>query len=150
MVDGVKIRESLTQAKIALNEVEPYIPQLKNAFEVLPSVLGYQKEKTYLIWFQNDKELRPTGGFITAYGIAKIKNGKLLDVTSDDIYKLDKKFIPFEEPPELLKKYLFLKIYTLIDSNMSPYFKVSAQKFESYYEKIPNQPTLDVIIILKT
>jgi len=112
-----------------LDKIEAVLPFLKDALEVIPSILGYQKQKTYLIWFQNDKELRPTGGFITAYGVAKIKNGKLLDVTSDDIYQLDKKFTPFEPPPDPLRKYLLLKIFPIRDANLSPDFKVSAQKF---------------------
>src|SRR3990167_2255678 len=83
-IGNVHVKSALAQTKVALNNVEPYIPELKNALEVLPSVLGYKKEKIYLLWFQNDKELRPTGGFITAYGVAKVKDGKLIDMESDD------------------------------------------------------------------
>jgi hypothetical protein len=149
-VKGVNVHDLLVDAKEAVDKGQEYLPMLKNAAEALPSVLGYKKGKTYLLWFQNDKELRPTGGFITAYGIAKVKNGKLLDVTSDDIYSLDKRFIPFETPPEPLQRYLMMGIYPIRDSNMSPDFKMSAQKFASFYEKIPDVPKIDGIVAIDT
>lgn len=149
-VDGVSVRSGLSEAKSAMDKAEGSLPILKDAVEALPSILGSKKEKTYLLWFQNDKELRPTGGFITAYGIARVKNGKLIDVTSDDIYGLDSRFSPSESPPDVLRKYLNLKIYPIRDSNLSPDFKISAKKFESFYNTIPNQPKIDGIIALDT
>jgi hypothetical protein len=149
-IKDIKIRKTLLDAQDAIDKVEEAIPLLKTASEALPSIMGYKKEKTYLMLFQNDKELRPTGGFITAYGVAKVKNGKLLDVTSDDIYSLDKQFTPFETPPEVLQKYLVLSIYPIRDTNLSPDFRLSAQKFESFYNKIPDQPKVDGIIALDT
>ena len=48
------------------------ISSAKPLIKILPQVLGDPKEKKYLILFQNDKELRPTGGFITAYAIFSV------------------------------------------------------------------------------
>jgi hypothetical protein len=149
-IKGVNIHKLLEDAQDAVDKGQEYLPMLKNAAQALPSALGYKKNKTYLLWFQNDKELRATGGFITAYGIAKVKNGKLLDVTSDDIYSLDKKFIPFETPPEPLQRYLNMGVYWIRDSNISPDFKYSAQKFQSFYEKIPDVPKIDGIVAIDT
>ncbi|HEX7456010.1 MAG TPA: DUF4012 domain-containing protein [Candidatus Nanoarchaeia archaeon] len=149
-IKGVKIHKVLVDAQEAVDKGQEYLPIAKNASETLPSVLGYKKERTYLLWFQNDKELRPTGGFITSYAIARVKNGKLLDIESDDIYNLDKRFVPFEPPPEPLRKYLLLKIYPLRDTNISPDYKISAQKFESFYERIPDMPKIDGIIAIDT
>ena len=117
-ISGINIRKSLEMAKFALVKSEEYLPLLKNGAEALPSVLGYQKEKTYLVWFQNDGELRATGGFITAYGFLKVKDGELIEVESDDIYQLDRKFVPTEEPPEVFRKYLLLTIFPIRDINI--------------------------------
>jgi hypothetical protein len=150
-VKGFKVRDSLITAQKSLNEAEKFLPSLKDGLEAIPSVLGYQSQKTYLIWFQNDKELRPTGGFITAYAIATVKNGKLSDIKSDDIYTLDQKFTPFEPPPAPLRKYLNgMSIYAIRDSNLSPDFKTSAQKFESFYVTIKNMPKVDGILAVDT
>lgn len=51
------------------------------------NLLGFKEEKNYLVVFQNNNELRPTGGFISTYGILKIKNGKL-NLTVEDAYNL--------------------------------------------------------------
>ena len=149
-INGAGVYNSITQAKELVNKTEKSLPLLKTASEALPSILGYKKEKTYLLWFQNDKELRPTGGFITAYGVVKVKNGKLVDITSDDIYDLDKRFSPFETPPAPLQKYLLLKIFPIRDTNISPDFDVSVKKFESFYERISNVPKIDGIIAVDT
>lgn len=149
-IKGINIRKTLEDAKFALVKSEEYLPVLKNAAEALPSVLGYQKEKTYLLWFQNDGELRATGGFITAYGFLKVKDGELLEMESADIYELDKKFISTEDPPEVFRKYLLLKIFPIRDTNISPDFKESAEKFLSFYRTIPNQPVVDGIIAIDT
>jgi len=149
-IDGINIRKSLERAKFALVKSEEYLPLLKNGAEALPSVLGYQKEKTYLLWFQNDGELRATGGFITAYGFLKVKDGELLEVESDDIYQLDRRFVPTEEPPEVFRKYLLLTIFPIRDTNISPDFRESAEKFLSFYRTIPSQPKVDGVIAIDT
>ena len=149
-IDGINIRKSLERAKFALVKSEEYLPLLKNGAEALPSVLGYQKEKTYLLWFQNDGELRATGGFITAYGFLKVKDGELLEVESDDIYQLDRRFVPTEEPPEVFRKYLLLTIFPIRDTNISPDFRESAEKFLSFYQTIPSQPKVDGVIAIDT
>ena len=147
---GINIHQGLIDAQGFARKAQDGLPFLKDATSALPSILGYKKEKTYLIWFQNDKELRPTGGFISAYGIARVKDGKLLDVTSDDIYSLDLRLSPFEAPPAPLQKYLLLKIFPIRDTNLSPDFKLSAQKFESFYDRIKSMPKIDGIVAVDT
>ena len=149
-IGNVHVKSALAQTRVALNNIEPYIPDLKHALEVLPAILGYKQEKAYFIWFQNDKELRPTGGFITAYGVAKVKDGKLIDMESDDIYRLDRKATTFEDAPEPLRRFFGHTVFPLRDSNLSPDFKISAETFERIYKKIPNQPKIDGIITIDT
>jgi len=149
-VKDFRVRDSLITAQKSLNEAEKFLPSLKDGLAAIPSVLGYQSQKTYLIWFQNDKELRPTGGFITAYAIANVQNGKLVDINSDDIYQLDLKFSPFETPPAALRNYMSMAIFPIRDTNLSPDFKLSAEKFESFYKKIPKMPKIDGIIAVDT
>ena len=45
--------------------------------------------KTYLILVENEDELRPTGGFITAVGKVVIWNGQLVDLNIADSYSVD-------------------------------------------------------------
>src|SRR3990167_5308633 len=53
--------------KNSVDQLESFVVDTKPLLVVLPQIMGEDSEKKYLILFQNDKELRPTGGFITAY-----------------------------------------------------------------------------------
>ena len=62
--------------------------------------------RTYLILFQNDKELRPTGGFMTAYAIMKVDKVKFTPVLSSDIYTLDAAYKPSIPAPAPIINYI--------------------------------------------
>lgn len=150
IIKGFKIRGGLIQAQNSVDQLQAAMPDIKSLVTVAPEILGQSKEMKYLILFQNDKELRGTGGFITSYAIAKVKSGKLVSVESEDIYDLDKRFSSSEPPPEPLRKYLLLGYYPIRDSNISPDYLVSAQKFESFYNTIPGIEKVDGVIALDT
>jgi hypothetical protein len=133
-----------SQAKVAVTDARPVI-------ELLPQVLGVEEERKYLILFQNDAELRPTGGFMTAYGILRVDQGRVFSEKSDDIYTLDDKFRKRLKAPELIDKYLPLVFYwNLRDMNLSPDFKVSMDTFYHYYQDVPGEPEIDGIISVDT
>ena len=93
-----------------------------------------------MVLFQNDKELRPTGGFLTAYSIAKVDKGRFTPVLSDDIYNLDSKYTPTVAAPEPFYKYLkgpyvISRKYKLRDMNWSPDFSESMSLFVKEAEK---------------
>lgn len=83
----------------SLKESEPFVQQL-------PYVLGIDSPRNYLIIFQNDKELRPTGGFMTAYSLLKVDKATFNPVKSDDFYNLDSKYKPNIQAPEPIVKYI--------------------------------------------
>ncbi len=55
----------------------------------LPDLLGFDGPKKYLILFQNNNEIRPTGGFIGSYAFLYLNQGKIEEITIDDIYNPD-------------------------------------------------------------
>ena len=84
--------------------------------------------------FQNDKELRPTGGFITAYSIAKVINGNFDPTSSSDIYNLDNNYTPTIKAPDpiidyIKGPYLLSNKLRLRDMNWSPDFSESMKLF---------------------
>ena len=119
--------------------------------EELPQLLGEPTPKTYLVLFQNDKELRATGGFITAFAIFKIDEGKVTVEKADDIYKLDEsKNKKFPTPAEILKYHKGVYTFELRDSNLSPDFPTSVKEFENLLSSVPDFPKYDGIITLDT
>src|SRR5262249_15740330 len=102
--------------------------------------------------FQNDNELRPTGGFLTAYATIFVEDGKVTPEKSDDIYELDKKYPKKGPIPEALGRYLTTETkWNLRDMNISPDFKKLMDQFYSQYKTIKTEPQdIDGIIAIDT
>jgi hypothetical protein len=120
---------------------DDFVSRGKPLLEVSPYLLGSNEKRTYLVLFQNDKELRATGGFLTAYSIAEVEKGKFNPVNSSDIYSLDAKYKPsIPAPSEIVKyiqgPYVLNKNYRLRDMNWSPDFKESIELFLKEADKV--------------
>src|SRR3990172_10867844 len=96
--------------------------------------------KRYMIIMQNDKEIRPTGGFMTNYATFKIANGLLdSDFTSKDMYSVDLTLdlidatYDFPDPPAAYTKYLLVERWYARDMNYSPDFVTSMDQFLRLY-----------------
>jgi hypothetical protein len=148
---GSKIQDQLTQVRTLTDESVVFVDQAKPLIKVLPTLLGEEEEKKYLVLFQNDKELRPTGGFITAYAIFKIDKGVITLDRSDDIYPLDDSVSNKPKAPAPILKYL-PKVYSLNlrDSNLSPDFIESMNQFNELYERASQGVDVDGIIAMDT
>ncbi len=148
---GHPIRAKIIQAKQTLHKTTNSLAQFQPALRILPDLLGNPKPITYLLLFQNDAELRPTGGFLTAYATLTIDKGKIKAGVSQDIYTLDSAFNSHIPAPEPIKKYLPLVYYwNLRDMNLSPDFKVSMDTFTKYYKQTPGHPEVDGIVAIDT
>ena len=101
----------------------------------LPSILGSDKRKSYLVLFQNNMELRPTGGFIGSYGTATFDGGRMIELNINDVYSADGQLRGHVEPPEAIKNYLGEANWWLRDSNWDPDFPTSAQRAEWFLDK---------------
>ncbi|HEX7542935.1 MAG TPA: DUF4012 domain-containing protein, partial [Patescibacteria group bacterium] len=158
-----KIDPNRYPEKIGKTVVRGTIVNLKNQFEgmtelfvnakplikKLPEILGSKEEKTYLILYQNDKERRATGGFLTFYAIFKVRNGKMTIFRSDDIYSLDNTISDHPKaPPEILTYHKGVSQFYIRDSNLSPDFVQSIRLFESLYKRSGAKVQYDGIIAL--
>jgi hypothetical protein len=137
---GMEVRSKLEGMIDLADQATTFISESKPLMQEAPYLLGTDSSRTYMVIFQNDKELRPTGGFITAYSIMGVKNGKLEPVSSNDIYNLDNRYKPTIEAPEVLRKYIrgpytISKGLWLRDMNWSPDFKISMETFATEAQK---------------
>jgi hypothetical protein len=150
-VKGVKVREKIILAQSSLKSAAGSLSEAKPLIALLPELLGQNEEKLYMLLFQNDAELRPTGGFMTAYAYIKISKGKITPQDSFDIYDLDARWGKKLPAPEPIKKYLpLVNNWNLRDMNLSPDFKSSMETFLSHYRDIPRVPVVDGIIAIDT
>lgn len=138
-------------AKKSIDELESLIVDTKPLLLVLPQIMGQNGEKKYLVLFQNDKELRATGGFITAYAVFRVNKGVIETEGSSDIYNLDNTLLKKVPAPSAIVKYLpNVDTLNLRDSNLSPDYLSSMNQFEQLYEYTQDKKDIDGIIALDT
>lgn len=148
---GQKIRESLVSIKGTIDSAANLFVNAQPLLVRIPDILGDPKERRYLVLFQNDKELRPTGGFLTAYAQFRFVKGKAILERSDDIYKLDaalRKTYP--APKEILTYHKNVNQLHIRDSNLSPDFKISMDQFYEMYQNTSGSEKIDGIIAMDT
>lgn len=150
-IKGVEIRSNLERAQKLLSSLNEAGPDLKKALVVIPRLLGTENnELRYMIIMQNDKEIRPTGGFWTNYATFKIKNAMLnSDFSSHDMYSIDEAlsqidaWYDFPDAPGPYATYLKVQHLYARDANYSPDFPTSVEKFMEFYNMaIPIEPLI--------
>jgi hypothetical protein len=119
-----------------LNEVTEKSSAILPLIRHLPEIAGLNEEKTYLLLFMNNMELRPTGGFIGSYGLLKVKDGVIVSLETDDIYNLDKHSIGKLkiDPPWPMMTYFNQKELFLRDANWSPDWPTSAKTIDWFWQ----------------
>lgn len=120
------INSKLTKTEQELNFIKSILPILKDASE------GKQK---YLILFQNDLELRPTGGFIGSYGVLDLKEGKIVNFSIHDVYEADGQLKAHVDPPAPIREIMNQPNWFLRDSNFDPDFSLAGQQAMWFLEK---------------
>lgn len=104
------------------------------------------KEKIFMILFQNNMEIRPGGGYIGSFGVVKVKNGKVSDMQIHDLSNFDGRIPDTEIPPYPMKETLHINSWKLRDSNFSPNFPTNAEKAEYFYKLGQGQENFDGVI----
>jgi len=125
-----------------------YLDKLSVVHQVLPffeQVLITDGEKTYLLLFQNNMEIRATGGFIGSIGLLMVKDGSINKLNIMDVYTVDGQLKGHVDPPLPIKKYLSQPHWFLRDSNFDPDFAASAVKAYWFLEKELGQKVDGVI-----
>jgi len=144
-----KVRANVQSIKDQFQGISSLFVDAKPLLKQLPKILGKEKEKTYLILFQNNYERRATGGFLTSYAYFRIKDGKMDIERSSDIYSLDESILSHPvAPAEILTYHKGVSKFYVRDSNLSPDLPASIKLFESLYNRSGNKVDYDGVIML--
>lgn len=114
-----------------------------------PDLFGSRGDRRYMIIFQNNTELRPTGGFIGSYATLTFKqDGGASFNFGPNIYHAitnqttwQKLPVPY---PILDDQQYGLRVY---EANWNPDFPTSAQLLQKFYESIHGVPAQGVIAV---
>lgn len=134
-------------SKIDFKKYNNLILQAINISKSLPEVLGEYNSKNYMILFQNNMELRPTGGFIGSFGLITFDKGRLSEFNVSDVYSADGQLKGHVEPPAAIRDYLNEANWWLRDSNWDPDFPISAKRVEWFLDKEIDKQVDGVIAI---
>jgi nucleoside-diphosphate-sugar epimerase len=95
------LQDKILEIKDIISQLEEGTTIFKETTSFLPELLGVDERKRYLIFLQNESEIRSTGGWLTSYGVIGIEGGQIRELFVDDIYNADgtlriqnKKYIP--------------------------------------------------------
>jgi len=148
-IGNAVVRSKLVNVKEQFQGVTSLFVDAKPLLKRIPEMFGKDKEKTYLILFQNENERRATGGFLTAYAIFRVKDGKITIEKSSDIYTLDDSISPHPvAPKEILAYHKNVSQFFIRDSNLSPDLPTSIGLFNSLYDKSGIKEKYDGIITI--
>lgn len=118
--------------KEKIPQFRKFIGEAVDYSDFLLKVVGNYELKKYLILFQNNSELRPTGGFPGTYGLLEFEDGYLENIFVDDIYNIDGQISANITPPKELQH--ITPTWGMRDANWFADFPTSAKKVMEMYE----------------
>ncbi|MBD3329188.1 DUF4012 domain-containing protein [Candidatus Dojkabacteria bacterium] len=159
------LKEKAFLAKDFENDFNQISDELKKSFEVLPDLLGANHPTTYLIVFQNEKELRASGGLLSAFATVTIDKGELVgEIKSVDMWDLQLYLWSIGSMPGYHNEYGQLQLMLegcgghelrAQDAGVSPDVHLTLDMFKDYYD-IANRynpgkfPGYDYIVSMNT
>ena len=118
------------------NRVEALLDDAIGVANFMSSFLGFEEPRTYLLFGQNQNEIRATGGFIGIVVQATVDKGELTEVVFHDSTTVDREPLTDNPiPPDGLFWYLWMGRLLFRDANWSPHFPASAARVAEIYQQ---------------
>jgi len=135
---------------LVLNDLDPLIPLAQEGLSLLvefPRLMGATDEgpKTYLVLVQNEDELRPTGGFITAAGTLLVRDGRISNLDFQNSGNFDDWTKPYPVAPWQLRQYMNSPVLIFRDTNWFTDYPTAALYAEYLYSYISDHSVDGVI-----
>ena len=147
--DEATLPQEFQQSVATLKQNIPQTLRAARQFAVfqdsLFDVFGYLGPRKYLVVFQNNTELRATGGFIGSYALVELLDGKITKLFIDDVFNIDGQLVEKVVPPFPIQK--VSTAWSLHDANWFFDYPTSAQKIAWFYEKTGGASVDGVIAI---
>ncbi len=106
--------------------------------------------RSFIVFLQNNMELRPGGGFLGQYAILKVRNGKVVSSYLEDANLLDQRIKTKVIPPYPFRTKMQIRKWKFRDSNFSPDFPTNVRKAEYFYRLAGRASNFDGAIAVNT
>lgn len=140
-LEQITFSENDAQKQEIVSSYQGKIDDMREGLITQRQVLPLMKDlfggtkKTYLVLFQNEQELRPTGGFIQAAAVVTFSEGRLISSQVFSSYDVDSLVSGTVAPPDDLPRFLGEQQWYFRDSNWNPDFTQSAAKASWFMSK---------------
>lgn len=135
-VPAEQIHPALSGPLAQVQSLSPMMSPSMQAAQAVPDLLGMRRPVTYLVLFQNNHELRGTGGFISAAGALTISRGQIEDLVTENAYDVFSDTLEYAAAPDAMQKYLKSEILVFRDANWSPDLPTSGRTAIQLYEQV--------------
>lgn len=119
-------------------QISGYLNTASQSMQILPYLLGFDSKQQIAVLLQNNRELRPTGGFIGSFALVDTYQGQIKDWKIYDVYDADGQLKGHVEPPTPISQHLGEVSWYLRDSNWDPDFPTSAKRINWFLNKEMN------------
>lgn len=138
-------KNRFTELQTALPGLINSVQEVTDFSDTLLTLLGSEGKKRYLLLFQNNTELRPTGGFLGSFAVLDISRGEITNLSipeggSYDLQGSLKKNYIAPLPLQLLSAR-----WEFQDSNWFPDFPTSARQALQFFNEAGG-PTVDGVL----
>lgn len=140
-------QDKIQTIKTGLPTLTSNVKDFLSVSDLLLKILGSDSVKRYLILFQNNNEIRPTGGFIGSYALVDIDRGNItkIDVPGGGPYDLKGSLKETIESP--LPLHLVNARWEFQDANWFADLPASADKLNLLFEK-SGGPSVDGLVFV--
>jgi len=85
-----QITDGQELSKLFISEYDDVSQQIRDSLDMMPILLGSEEPVTFLVIPQNEKEMRSSGGLLTAYGAMTVDKGEIVgDIITVDMWALE-------------------------------------------------------------
>ncbi|MFZ2804618.1 MAG: DUF4012 domain-containing protein [Patescibacteria group bacterium] len=140
-------RDNATALFSTLNQSTQAVQEFATLSDALSGMVGRDSLRKYLVIFQNQTELRPTGGFMGSLAEVTMDQGAITDVhvPTGGTYDLQGQLLARVIPPQPLQ--LVNALWQFQDANWSPDFPTSAAKIRWFWDT-SRQSSVDGVIAI--
>ncbi len=126
-----RFAEAATQLQ-RYNKILPLVSEMEPHIDIF---FGREGEKKYALFFANNMELRPGGGFIGSFAIVTVAPYEIRDIRVYDVYDADGQLTEHLAPPAPISKFLEQPFWFVRDSAFTPDFVTNFGEAEKLLEK---------------
>jgi hypothetical protein len=138
----------LDQAVGALDDVRAPLNSASRAAQLLPSMLGADGPRNYLILIQNSAEIRATGGIPGALAVVTADDGRIALTDQGSATEMGKFDPPLDVDEEQEQIYTFRMAAYMQSANLTPDFPTAAHTAKEMWEQTHEGSRIDGVIAL--